>query len=188
MDMIIFLVVIGVVAIFIISSYNGIISSYNMVKRAWADVNVYEKQKVSILDGLEPLVEQYSGHESNTLKEITALRENIAGLGEGEINTETLGKVQRGTNELMKGLNVTLESYPDLKANTIYLDLMSQIKDQNENVGAAISIFNRNVARFNVKIESVPTNIINNMFAKKDRINEFSDQAAASNIGYSPNF
>lgn len=176
------------IIIMIISSYNSIISTFNTVKRSWADVNTYERQKVNILDSLEPLVSQYASHESSTLKDITALRQNIVDLNKKELDTDALTKVQQGTDQLIKGLSVTVENYPELKANTVYLDLMSQIKSQNENVGAAISIFNRNVEIFNSKIESIPTNIINGLLTKKSRVQEFKDSTAEKNIEYSPNF
>lgn len=177
-----------IIIFMVISSYNGIISAFNIVKRSWADVNTYEKQKVNILDSLEPLVKQYTSSESNTLKDITALRQNIVDLGKKELDTGALAKVQQGTDQLIKGMTVTLENYPDLKANTIYLDLMSNIKSQNENVGAAISIFNRNVEIFNSKIESIPTNMINALLTKKKRVEEFKDSSAENNIEFKPNF
>lgn len=186
-----YLIILGlpiIVVILVITSYNSIIAAYNTVKRSWADVNTYERQKVNILDSLEPLVSQYTSHESSTMKDITALRQNILDLNKKELDTDALSKVQQGTDQLIKGLSVTVESYPDLKANTIYLDLMSQIKSQNENVGAAISIFNRNVEVFNSKIESIPTNIVNNLLTKKERVEEFKDSSAEKNIEYRPNF
>ncbi|WP_208642032.1 LemA family protein [Idiomarina ramblicola] len=186
------LIVLGfVVLIFIIafiSMYNTIISKHNLVKRAWSDVANYERQKVNILDSLEPVVDQYTSHEASTLKDITELRQNIKSLDGKEPDVETLGQIQKQTDELIKGMSITVESYPDLKANTVYLDLMGQIKDQNENVGAAISIFNRNVEIFNSYIESFPSNIVNGMSAKKNRITEFSDSITDQNIEYKPSF
>lgn len=177
-----------IIIFMIISAYNSIISTFNTVKRSWADVNTYERQKVNILDSLEPLVSQYASHESSTLQDITALRQNIIDLNKKDLDTDALSKVQQGTDQLIKGLSVTVENYPDLKANTIYLDLMSQIKSQNENVGAAISIFNRNVEIFNSKIESIPSNMVNALLTKKTRVQEFKDSTAEKNIEYRPNF
>lgn len=182
------LAILVIAVIYFISTYNDIISKYNMVKRAWADVSNYERQKVKILDSLEPLVKQYVTHESETLTKITALRQNILSLDKSEPDVDALSKIQGQTDELIKGITVTLENYPDLKANTIYLNQMDQIKDQNENVGAAISIFNRNVEMFNSVIESFPSNIVNGTLAKKSRVQEFSDSITEKNIEYRPNF
>ena len=67
----------------------------------------------------------------------------------------------------MRSLNVVIENYPELKANDIYLKMMNEIEEQNENVGAAITIYNRNVELFNNQIQIFPHNIINNMFLKR---------------------
>lgn len=177
-----------VVLIYFVSTYNAIISKHNLVKRAWSDVANYERQKVNILDSLEPVVDQYTSHEAGTLNDITKLRQSIKSLDGKEPDVETLGQIQKQTDALIKGMSITVESYPDLKANTVYLDLMGQIKDQNENVGAAISIFNRNIEVFNSYIESFPTNIVNGTLAKKNRITEFSDSITDQNIEYKPSF
>lgn len=175
-----------VLVIAIIAMYNSIISAFNMVKRAWADVHTYERQKIKILESLEPVLQQYVEHESKTLKEIVALRSSIQSLG-AEPNVKALAEVQRGTGDLLRGLSLVVENYPDLKANTVFLDLMANIRRQNENVGAAIAIFNRNVEIFNTKIETVPTNLVNSWFAHKTRVEEFSESQAAENIEYRPN-
>ncbi len=60
-----------------------------------------------------------------------------------------------------------VENYPELKANDIYLKMMNEIEEQNENVGAAISIFNRNVELFNNHIQIFPNNIVNTMTVGK---------------------
>ena len=72
------------------------------------------------------------------------------------------------SKELIRSLNVVVENYPELKADTLYGKMMDDIQEQNENVGAAISIFNRNVEVFNNQIEVFPNNIINTMTLSKN--------------------
>lgn len=176
----VFFVVIGI--------HNGIIAAFNTVKRSWADVHTYERQKVNILEALEPVVQQYASHESQTLKDIVALRSNIMAMQSAEPDVNVLAKVQQQTDSLLKGLSVVLENYPDLKADSLFLDLTANIRAQNENVAAAIAIFNRNVAIFNTKIESIPANLVNGLMTKKQRVDEFRDSMAERNIEYRPNF
>ena len=71
------------------------------------------------------------------------------------------------SKELIRSLNVVVENYPELKADTLYSKMMDDIQEQNENVGAAISIFNRNVEVFNNQIEVFPNNLINTMTLSK---------------------
>ena len=81
-----------------------------------------------------------------------------------------------------------VENYPELKANDIYLKMMNEIEEQNENVGAAISIFNRNVELFNNHIQVFPNNIVNTMTVGKKAVRPFRDATALQNFDYRPNF
>ena len=88
----------------------------------------------------------------------------------------------------MRSLNVVVENYPELKADQLYLKMMHEIDEQNENVGAAITIYNRNVELFNNYIQVFPNNIINTLTLSKKAIRPFRDQAATQNFDYRPNF
>ena len=91
-------------------------------------------------------------------------------------------------HRLVKMADVVVENYPELKANDIYLKMMNEIEEQNENVGAAISIFNRNVELFNNHIQIFPNNIVNTMTVGKKAVRPFRDAAALQNFDYRPNF
>lgn len=188
MELIIIIAVVVILAIMLIATYNKIISKFNKVKRSWSDIQNYENQKIKILEALADSVSGYVSHESSTFKEITALRQSIISMNGSEPDPEALADVQKKTNEVIKGLSITLENYPDLKANTVFLNQMNEIKEQNENVGAAIAIYNRNTETFNTYIESFPINGANALLARKKRIVEYSNLVAAENIGYKPNF
>lgn len=172
----------------VIMMHNSIITAYNLCKRAWADVHTYERQKVAVLEALEPLLRQYAAHEGGTLKEVTALRAGIRALSATELDPHALAAIRTRTARLLEGLSVVVENYPELKASSLYQEQMKNIRDQNENVGAAIAIFNRNVEIFNSRIESIPGNLVNHYLTHKSRIDEFHDPLAAGNIAYQPNF
>lgn len=182
------LIIVAILAIAVIMMHNGIIQAYNTVRRSWADVHAYERQKANILEAMEKVVSQYASHESQTLKDIAALRSSILSMNGAEPDAAALASVERQTGNLLKGLSVVVENYPDLKASTVYLELTGNIRAQNENVGAAISIFNRNVNILNDKLETIPTNLVNRYLTKKNRIDEFRDSTAEQNIEYRPNF
>ena len=167
---------------------NNIVRHHNATIRAWSDVASYERQKVKILDGLQPLVEQYSSFEKGTLEKVTELRQNILNLNLNKADVTQLQHIESLNKELMHSLNVVVENYPELKANEIYLKMMNEIEEQNENVGAAITIFNRNVELFNNHIQIFPNNIINTMTLGKKAVRPFRDQAATQNFDYRPNF
>lgn len=172
----------------IIMIRNSIVRHHNATIRAWSDVASYERQKLKILDGLQPLVEQYSSFEKGTLEKVTELRQNIMNLNINDADISQLQRIESLNKELMSSLNVVIENYPELKANEIYLKMMKEIEEQNENVGASISIYNRNVELFNNQIQIFPHNIINNMLLKKKPVRPFRDQAATQSFDYRPNF
>ena len=165
---------------------NNIIRHHNATIRSWADVASFERQKLKILDELQPVVEQYTQFEHNTLTKVTELRQNIMNLNVGQADISQLQRIEGLNQELMRNLNVMVEAYPDLKANQLYLKMMHEIEEQNENVGAAITIFNRNVELFNNYIQVFPNNIVNTITTSKQRIRPFRDNKVS--FDYRPNF
>ena len=179
--------IIGIIVVTIMIR-NNIVRHHNATIRAWSDVATYERQKIKVLDGLAPLVEQYSTFEKSTLEKVTELRQNILNLNSNSTDVHQLQRVETLSQELMRSLNVVVENYPELKANEIYLKMMNEIEEQNENVGASITIFNRNVEMFNNHIQIFPNNIINTMLLGKKTIRPFRDASVAQNFDYRPNF
>ena len=184
----IFLLLMLALVILAIMIRNTIVRHHNASIRAWSDVASYERQKIKILDGLQIWVEQYSSFEQGTLEKVTELRRNILNLNINSTDVSQLQRIESLNQELMRSLNVVVENYPELKANEIYLKMMNEIEEQNENVGAAITIFNRNVELFNNYIQVFPNNIINTLTLSKKAIRPFRDQAATQNFDYRPNF
>jgi LemA protein len=188
MGLLIFLLLIIAVVVACIMIRNNIVRHHNASIRAWSDVATYERQKIKILDGLQPLVEQYSNFEKGTLEKVTELRQNILNLNLNNADVAQLQRIESLNKEVMHSLNVVVENYPELKADEIYLKMMNEIEEQNENVGAAITIFNRNVELFNNNIQIFPNNIVNTLSLGKKAIRPFRDLAATQNFDYRPNF
>ena len=188
MGLLIFLLLIVALIIGAIIIRNNIVRHHNATIRAWSDVASYERQKIKILDGLQPLVEQYSSFEQGTLAKVTELRQNIMNLNINSTDVSQLQHIEALNKELMRSLNVVVENYPELKANEIYQKVMREITNQNENVGASITIFNRNVEHFNNSIQIFPNNLVNSMTLNKKPLKPFNDRLQDSNFDYKPNF
>jgi LemA protein len=188
MESYIFLSVISVIVIlfivYVIKLYNLIINNKNAVTRSWSVVITQERQKSKILQPLEELVREYSGIEENVLSKITALRSSISGIDQSAPDTDSLLKVERMAEEVMKGLNVSVEAYPELKSSEMYVNLLNEISEQQEEVGAAIRIFNRNVEIMNNSIEEFPNSIVNSLFNKQVKIDSFSDSSSESGFEF----
>ncbi len=187
--MIEFLIPLAVVALAIIIGiviHNGIISRMNAVARAWADVVVQERQKNNIIPNLEKVVEQYRQHEASLFEKITELRSSLKQLNTDNVDLKTLADTQAKTTMLLNGLYAVAENYPDLKASQVFNNLMAEITEQQENIGAAIRIFNQNVESFNNGIEVFPNSMINSWFNKKRKLQTFSDSVAQGGFEYTP--
>lgn len=188
MGLLIFLAIFVLIILWGISVRNNIVRYYNATRRAWSEVANFERQKVKTLETLEISLEQYTQFEKSTLEKVTELRQQILNLNIHEADISQLQYIEKLNQDLMKSLNVVVENYPELKADTLYAKMMDDIQEQNENVGAAISIFNRNVEEFNNIIQIFPNNIVNTMTLAKKAIRPFSDQVVTQNFDYRPNF
>ena len=188
MGLIIFIGIFVLLIVWVIMIRNNIVRYFNATKRAWAEVANFERQKVKTLENLEQTLAQYTQFEKSTLEKVTELRQQILNLNLNSADVSQLQHIEKLNQDLMKSLNVVVENYPELKANQLYAKMMDDIQEQNENVGAAITIFNRNVEAFNNTIEVFPNNIINTMTLAKKAIRPFSDPVVNQNFDYKPNF
>jgi len=184
---VIFIGILVIVTIGIVTIYNGIVSRKNAVERAWAGVISQERQKTKILPELEKLVSEHKEFESTILSDITKLRSKLTNLNESTIDTSSLKEIESLMAKVQGGINVTMEAYPDLKTASLMNNMMREISEQEENVGASIRIFNQNVEAFNEGIEVFPNNLVNNILNKQARILVFADPQASQSFDYKPN-
>ena len=188
MGLIIFLAIFALILVWGIFVRNNIVRYFNATRRAWAEVANFERQKIKTLESLESTLQQYTQFEKSTLEKVTELRQQILNLNMQETDVSRLQHIESLSKDLMKNLSVVVENYPELKADTLYAKMMDDIQEQNENVGAAISIFNRNVEAFNNNIQIFPNNLVNRVSLSKKTIRPFSDSSAMQNFDYRPNF
>lgn len=178
---------VALVSLAVIGLYNTIIGGYNRAQRAWSDVLAYERGKTKVLEALLEQAKLFKDYESRVVETVTRLRSAIGDLPK-EANGDALSAVERGTKELLGGLRVAVEAYPDLKASDVVNNLMREISEQQDNVAAAITIFNREVERFNNSVQMFPGSLVNGLLSKKAAVNPFADEAASAGFGYRPNF
>lgn len=179
------LILLLLLVIWIISVRNEIVEYDNKVKRSWSDVLVYEQQKNKIIPKLENIVKNFENYEKDFQSKIVKLRTLNQELSEKNIDLDKLKEVEDNSEQLMKSLNVTVENYPELKADQMFNNLMIEIVEQQENISSAIRIFNSNVERFNTNIEIFPNNVVNDKCNKKKAYPMFKTEEK-SEIGFSP--
>ncbi|MFN3579894.1 MAG: LemA family protein [Pseudomonas sp.] len=182
---ILLLVIVG--AIVAVSTYNSIIACANGAQRAWADVLTYERQKTRTLEDLTKQADGFKEHEKQLMMDLTSLREAVAQLP-ATPNGDALKPVESNSQKVFDRIKLAVEAYPELSSSGIVASLMKEIAEQQANVGAAISVFNGEVERFNNSIQFFVGSQINNMLLHHQRIIPFSDSEASSSFEYQPNF
>ncbi|UTW55995.1 LemA family protein [Kordiimonas sp. SCSIO 12610] len=180
----IFIGILVLLVIMIITIHNGIISRRNTVVRSWSNVITYERQKNVTLPELEKHAAEYKEHESELLSKITALRSAIDQASSGEVRTDDLKAIETHTASMLGSFKVAVEAYPNLEMASITKSLMKEISELQENIAAAITIFNRNVEAFNTGIQTFPNSLVNSMFTKEQSYQSFQNEAAVDSLGF----
>jgi len=157
------LIIIGVVvilAIWLVSLYHGLVKKRNNRENAFADIDVQLKQRHDLIPQLVATVKGYAAHEKELLEKITAAR--AAAMGATTINDKV--KAENELSGALAGLKVSLEAYPDLKANQNFLQLQNEISDVENKLAAVRRFFNSATKELNTAVQSFPSNIIAGMF------------------------
>lgn len=153
---VVLLIVILVAAI--IGMYNTLVRLRNTVEEAWSTIDVQLKKRYDLIPNLVETVKGYAKHEGETLEKVIAAR-NLAMTSSGDAKIAA----ENALTGTLKSLFALQERYPDLKANTNFMDLQNQLKVIENDIAAARRYYNGTVKTFNTKIEVFPSNLIANM-------------------------
>jgi len=157
----IILIVLAIVAVWLIATYNGLIKSKNQVDEAYSDIDVQLKRRYDLIPNLVETVKGYMTHEAGTLEKVTAARASAMQVHDNK--GATLAEREAAENMLsstLKSLFAVSENYPDLKASQNFLQLQDELSDTENKIQAARRFYNGNVRDFNTKIQVFPTNMI----------------------------
>ncbi len=163
------LLVAGLIVLWLIIMYNGLIRSRNRVDEASSDIDVQLKRRYDLIPNLVETVKGYLTHERETLVKLTEAR--TAAMATSQNPTATLAQKEAAENTLsgtLKTLFAVTENYPELKASQNFLQLQDEISDTENKIQASRRFYNGNVRDFNTKMQTFPTNIFAGMmhFAK----------------------
>ena len=163
---IILLVIVAVIALVAMSAYNGFVKSRNLIQESWRQVDVELNRRYELIPNLVETVRAYAAHERNTLEDITRLRSQAQQLSqaEGGLPSQQRADVEAALSGAVRNLIVSVEAYPDLKSNTNFLELQRQLAETEDRIANGRRYYNANVRVYNTKVESVPTNILANLF------------------------
>ena len=161
-------IVLGVVAligVWVIWAYNRFVVLTNRSGEAWSDIDVQLKRRYDLIPNLIETVKGYVKHERGTLESVTEARTKAMG-------AQTVEEHAQAENMLtgaLKSLFAVAESYPDLKANTNFVELQRELSDTENKIQAARRFYNSVVIELQNALEQFPTNLVGNMFGFKTR-------------------
>ncbi|MDD2375122.1 MAG: LemA family protein [Eubacteriales bacterium] len=171
--------VVVLLLLWLAGTYNSFIRKRNVVDESFSTMDVYLKKRFDLIPNIVETVKGYASHEKETLAQVVKARSMIS-------EASTPEQRLAGENALtgtLRSLFAVAEAYPDLKANTNFLNLQTQLSDIENDIAQSRKYYNACVRDFNIKAESFPSNIIAGMFGfKKFPMFEVENEQERQNV------
>lgn len=163
------LIVIGVIVLliilYVVATYNSLIKLRNRTEEAFSDIDTQLKRRHDLIPNLIETVKGYAAHERQTFDSVTQARTNAVNAHGPQAQAAAEGILGQALGRLF----AVAEAYPDLKANENFLQLQNELTDTEDKIQASRRFYNMNVRDLNIKIQSVPSNIVANMANIEER-------------------
>ncbi|EJN94966.1 LemA family protein [Streptococcus ratti] len=156
----IILIIIALLIVWVIVSYNTLIKSRMQTQEAWSQIDVQLKRRNDLIPNLLETVKAYANYEQSTLEKVTELRSKIS-------NASTPNEAMQASDALgkqMASILAVAENYPDLKANQNFMKLQDELTNTENKISYSRQLFNSTTANYNVKLETFPSNVIAGLF------------------------
>ena len=166
----IIIIVVAVIAIvWGITGYNGLVGMDEGVQTKWADVETQYQRRADLIPNLVNTVKGYAAHESETLQAVVEARAKATSMNidPSNMSAEQIAnfqKAQDGVSSALSRLLVTVEKYPDLKANENFKELQAQLEGTENRISVARRDYNEAARKYNTSLRSFPKNILAGMF------------------------
>jgi LemA protein len=152
-----------------ITGYNGLVSMDEGVQTKWADVETQYQRRADLIPNLVNTVKGYAAHESETLAAVVEARAKATSVNIDPTNMSAeqianFQKAQDGVSSALSRLLVTVEKYPDLKANENFRELQAQLEGTENRISVARRDYNEAARKYNTSLRSFPKNILAGMF------------------------
>jgi LemA protein len=171
MSLIILLIVVVLAVLFLVSTYNGLVTARNAFKNAFAQIDVQLTRRYDLIPNLVEIAKGYMKHERETLEAVTEARNGaVSGLKAAAANPDNAAAVQQlaGAETQLGGalgrLFALAESYPDLKANQNMMQLSEELTSTENKVSFARQAYNDAVMNYNNHREVFPASMVAGMF------------------------
>lgn len=175
---IILLIIIVIAILSIIGVYNSLKKAELNVEQAFSNVSVMLQKRLDLIPNIVESIKGYTKHEQTTLENVIQARNK---LGNFQVNSlddiEKFQDLSNNLNNALKGLNVVVESYPEIKANPLFMNLQNSLSQIENEMEAANRYYNGVATDYNIKIATFPNNLIASLFKFK-KVSLFKDDDA----------
>ncbi len=161
MEWVILALVVGVVG-YAIVIYNSLVSNRQMVREGWSGIDVQLKRRTDLIPNLMETVKGYMAHERETLDAVINARAKATSAAAS--GPEARAKAEGELSSALGRLLAIAEAYPDLKANTTFLEFQNALQSVEDEIQMARRYYNGAVRNLNIQVESFPSNIVANTF------------------------
>ncbi|MBB6482918.1 LemA family protein [Rhizobium lusitanum] len=160
--MLILLAIIVLAALYVVFIYNGLVRARQVAEEAWSGIDVQLKRRADLIPNLVETVKGYAGHENKTLVEVTQARNAAQAVPAGDVagRAAAEGILSQALGRLM----AVSEAYPDLKANTGFVELQQSLEKTENEIQMSRRYYNGAARDLNVKVETFPNNLIAGLF------------------------
>ncbi len=160
------LVVVLIVVLWLVFTYNGLISARNRTQEAWSEIDVELKRRHDLIPNLVNTVSGYMGHERGTLEAVTNARANAVAAG-ATGDPAKIGQAENVLSQSLRSLFAVSENYPDLKAISAFTNLQENLTATEDKIEFSRRFYNGNVRDYNIKLQTLPTSLIAGMLGFK---------------------
>ena len=156
--------VLGALVLWVLFTYNSLITLRNRVREAWSQIDVQLKRRSSLIPNLVETVKGYAKHEREVFENVTKARSALLGAK----NPHEAAAANDMLTGALKSLFALAENYPDLRASENFKQLQEELSDTETKVAASRQFYNTNVMDYNTKIKVFPNVILAGMFGFKE--------------------
>ncbi len=169
------IIVVALIIIWLIATYNSLITWRNRTCESWSDIEVQLKRRYNLIPNLVNAVKGYAAHEKEVFQKVTEARTRAMGAQ----NPKEKAEAEKGLTGTLKTLFAVAENYPQLRASENFRVLQDELTDTENKIQAARRFYNSNVRDFNVKQEVFPANVVAKAFGfKKSEFFELKEEEA----------
>jgi LemA protein len=156
-------VLVFIAVIIFVGIYNALVVLRNRVKNSWSQIDVQLKRRHDLIPNLVETAKGYMKHENETFVKVTEARSKAMNAGSGG-SVKDIGAAEADLSGSLAKLLLTVENYPELKANQNFLALQEELTSTENRIAFSRQAYNDDVMMFNNKIEMFPSSIVAGMF------------------------